>query len=657
MKMTAWAAAILLLAACVPALAETRTVWLDDLDLGVIHQGWGAPQARKSVKELDLLLGGKRYERGVGSHAPGSIHVELDGKTERFQAVVGLDDEVGDQGSVTLKIFGDGKPLFESAVLKGGDAPVTLDLDVAGLRLLTLIMGDAGDGISYDNVDWADAKFIVSGESPKIIAAPREEAVILTPPPSASPEINGPRIFGVTPGAPFIYRIPATGERPMRFNADGLPAGLALDPDTGIITGRVENLEKQSWPVTLRAENGHGAAAREFRIVVGDTLALTPPMGWNHWYAHYDRVTDAMMREAADIMVSSGMADAGYMYVNIDDCWMNAPKHRDPKRVGPLRDENGVLVPNQYFPDMAALADYIHGKGLRAGIYISPGKLTCAGFAGSYGHEALDAKTFSDWGYDFLKYDWCSYSEVAPNKRIDSLKKPYIEMSALLRAQDRDMVFNLCQYGWGSVWKWGEEVGGHCWRTAGDLGFELTGYHDVARRNAAHHPYARPGAWNDPDYLQIGYVGAANVMGDPVPCPLTPNEQYSYMSLWCLMAAPLVYSGDMTRLDPFTLNVLCNPEVIDIDQDPLGKQGFPVVQEDGFEVWTKPLEDGSLAVGLFNTEELPRELTLDFAAVGLKGKRQLRDLWRRQDLGEFENTFTATIPRHGVCLLRVCPAP
>ncbi len=657
MKMTTWAAAILLLAACVPALAETRTVWLDELDLGVIHQGWGTPQARKSVKELDLLLGGKRYERGVGSHAPGSIHVELDGKTERFQAVVGLDDEVGDQGSVTLKIFGDGKPLFESAVLKGGDAPVTLDLDVAGLRLLTLIMGDAGDGISYDNVDWADAKFIVSGESPKLVAAPREEAVILTPPPPASPEINGPRVFGVTPGAPFIYRIPATGERPMRFAADGLPAGLALDPDTGIITGHIENLEKQTWPVTLRAENGHGAAAREFRIVVGDTLALTPPMGWNHWYAHYDRVTDAMMREAADIMVSSGMADAGYMYVNIDDCWMNAPKHNDPKRVGPLRDENGVLVPNQYFPDMAALADHIHGKGLRAGIYISPGKLTCAGFAGSYGHEALDAKTFSDWGYDFLKYDWCSYSEVAPNKRIDSLKKPYIEMSALLRAQERDMVFNLCQYGWGSVWKWGEEVGGHCWRTAGDLGFELTGYHDVARRNAAHHPYARPGAWNDPDYLQIGYVGAANVMGDPVPCPLTPNEQYSYMSLWCLMAAPLVYSGDMTRLDPFTLNVLCNPEVIDIDQDPLGKQGFPVVQEDGFEVWTKPLEDGSLAVGLFNTQELPRELTLDFAAVGLKGKRQLRDLWRRQDLGEFENTFTATIPRHGVCLLRVCPAP
>lgn len=657
MKMTTWAAAILLLAACVPALAETRTVWLDELDLGVIHQGWGTPQARKSVKELDLLLGGKRYERGVGSHAPGSIHVELDGKTERFQAVVGLDDEVGDQGSVTLKIFGDGKPLFESAVLKGGDAPVTLDLDVAGLRLLTLIMGDAGDGISYDNVDWADAKFIVSGESPKLVAAPREEAVILTPPPPASPEINGPRVFGVTPGAPFIYRIPATGERPMRFAADGLPAGLALDPDTGIITGHIENLEKQTWPVTLRAENGHGAAAREFRIVVGDTLALTPPMGWNHWYAHYDRVTDAMMREAADIMVSSGMADAGYMYVNIDDCWMNAPKHNDPKRVGPLRDENGVLVPNQYFPDMAALADHIHGKGLRAGIYISPGKLTCAGFAGSYGHEALDAKTFSDWGYDFLKYDWCSYSEVAPNKRIDSLKKPYIEMSALLRAQDRDMVFNLCQYGWGSVWKWGEEVGGHCWRTAGDLGFELTGYHDVARRNAEHHPYARPGAWNDPDYLQIGYVGAANVMGEPVPCPLTPNEQYSYMSLWCLMAAPLVYSGDMTRLDPFTLNVLCNPEVIDIDQDPLGKQGFPVVQEEGFEVWTKPLEDGSLAVGLFNTQELPRELTLDFAAVGLKGKHRFRDLWRRQDLGEFENAFTATIPRHGVCLLRVCPAP
>ncbi|HOH30215.1 MAG TPA: glycoside hydrolase family 27 protein, partial [Candidatus Hydrogenedentes bacterium] len=204
---------------------------------------------------------------------------------------------------------------------------------------------------------------------------------------------------------------------------------------------------------------------------------------------------------------------------------------------------------------------------------ISPGPLTCGRFAGSYKHEALDARTFAEWGFDFLKYDWCSYTEVAPDKSIDSLKKPYQQMSALLLEQDRDIVFNLCQYGMGDVWTWGEEVGGHCWRTAGDLGLELTWYHEVARRNAAHHPYAHPGAWNDPDYLQIGYVGDARVGGEPAPCPLTPNEQYSYMSLWCLMAAPLVYSGDMTRLDAFTLNVLCNPEVIDIDQDPLGKQG------------------------------------------------------------------------------------
>jgi alpha-galactosidase len=321
-------------------------------------------------------------------------------------------------------------------------------------------------------------------------------------------------------------------------------------------------------------------------------------------------------------------------------------------RVGPLRDDNGVLIPNKYFPDMNAMTDYIHAKGLRAGTYISPGPLTCAGFAGSYEHEALDARTFADWGFDFLKYDWCSYSNVVKDKHVDTLKKPYIQMSALLREQSRDIVFNLCQYGMGRVWEWGEEVGGHCWRTSGDLGFELTRYHDVAKRNAEFHPHAHPGSWNDPDYLQIGYVGDARVIGEPKPCPLTPNEQYSYMSLWCLMAAPLFYSGDMTQLDAFTLNVLCNPEVIDINQDPLGKQGYPVFEKDEWEVWTKPLEDGSIAVGVFNRSEFAQEVTFNLKDASLVGRWKLRDLWRQQDIGEIEGEYKSMVPRHGVHLTR-----
>ena len=649
-----WAALLIMMLAEI-ATAEERIVWMDELDLSVIRQGWGKPQANLSVDKKPLSLDGKHYERGVGSHASGVIYIALDGKATRFQAVVGISDHVENRGTATIKIYGDGNAVLEECRIAGGGAPVQVDLDISGMTLLILKMGDAGDGSSFDHVSWADARFTVTGDAPRIVPRFEEEAYILTPPPGPAPRINGPRVCGVRPGSPFIFRVPTTGQRPIAFSAEGLPEGLHLDGATGIITGSILDETHRTYTVLLNAENSHGKARRELCIAVGETIALTPPMGWNHWYAHYDRITDAMMREAADIMVTSGMADVGYQYVNIDDCWMNAPKHKDPKRVGPLRDAGGVLIPNQYFPDMRALTNYIHARGLRAGTYISPGPLTCAGFAGSYGYEALDAKTFADWGFDFLKYDWCSYSKIAPDDSLDSLKKPYFQMSALLREQKRDLVFNLCQYGMGDVWTWGEEVGGHCWRTAGDLGFELTDYHAVARRNAAFHPHARPGAWNDPDYLQIGYIGDARVMGQLEPCPLTPSEQYAYMSLWCLMAAPLFYSGDMTRLDAFTLNVLCNPEVIDINQDPLGKQGYPVYASGEMEVWTKPLEDGSIAVGLFNLDESVQEVVMKWSDAGLQGAYRLRDLWRQQDLGIHEEAYRTTIPRHGVCLLRAFP--
>ena len=483
----------------------------------------------------------------------------------------------------------------------------------------------------------------------KVSAAPG----ILTPKPPREPRINGARIFGVRPGSPLLFRIPATGERPMQFRVKDLPEGLEVSSQSGIITGRIADTTHRTYRTTLVAENAAGLAEREFRIVVGDKLALTPPMGWNHWYAHYNRVTDAMMREAADVMVQTGMADVGYMYVNIDDCWMNAPDHADLGRVGPLRDENGNLIPNSYFPEMAALTDYIHYKGLKAGLYTSPGPLTCAGFAGSWEHEKQDARQFAVWGFDFLKYDWCSYSEIAKDRSLPELKKPYIKMGEILRRLDRDIVFNLCQYGMGQVWRWGKEVGGNCWRTAGDLGFELQRYHRVAIRNAKFREHARPGAWNDPDYLLLGYVGKASEMSEPVPCPLTPSEQYSYMSLWCLMAAPLFFSGDMSKLDEFTLNVLCNPEVIDINQDPLGRQGYPALQDKDREVWIKELEDGSVAVGLFNLAESEQVVTVRWRDLGLKTKQAVRDLWRQKELGVFRREFSASVGRHGVLLLRV----
>jgi len=492
--------------------------------------------------------------------------------------------------------------------------------------------------------------FVCSGADSNPVSGRREETVILTPKPGPAPRINGPRVLGCRPGHPFLFRIPTTGERPIRFVASGLPSGLHLDEATGIITGSVPACGQ--YKVNLKAKNSHGTCSRLLSIVAGDTLALTPPMGWNHWYAHYDRITDQLMREAADLLVSSGMADVGYAYVDIDDCWMNAPNNGDSRRVGPLRDSNGSLVPNQYFPDMKALTQYIHSKGLKAGIYTSPGPLTCGGFCGSYQHEAQDAKQFADWGFDFLKYDWCSYDEVVKRDHtLPVLKRPYQLMGDLLKQQSRDIVFNLCQYGMGNVWEWGAEVGGHCWRTAGDLGMELTNIFPVALKNAEHRAWSKPGCWNDPDYVQIGFIGDG--AGKMKPCPLTANQQYSFMSLWALMAAPLFYSGEMRTLDPFTLNVLCNPEVIDVDQDPLGICARTISVSGETFVMVKNLENGTKAVGLFNRGESAAIVTAKWSHLDIRGRRSVRDLWRQKELGKFSGEFSAEVGRHGCVLVVV----
>lgn len=497
----------------------------------------------------------------------------------------------------------------------------------------------------------ADAEQAVPAGSADGSAASME---ILTPRPGPEPRINGPRLFGVRPARPLIYRIPCTGQRPIAFAVDGLPQGLQVDPAAGIITGRVPD-ERGDYAVTLRATNAHGAAEKRFTIVVGDTLALTPPMGWNSWYIHLHDVTEQHMRNAADAMVRSGMADVGYTYVNIDDCWMK--KQGDE----PYRDAGGTILPNAKFPDIPGMVDHIHAHGLRAGLYTSPGPWTCARYAGAYGHEADDAKQFADWGFDFLKYDWCSYGRAVQGDRNDRdyASKPYRLMGDLLKQQNRDILLNLCQYGMCRVWEWGGEIGGHCWRTTGDLGLDrggrLPGFYNIAFKNMEHWQHAKPGCWNDPDYILIGWITLAGGKSQRRPTELTADEQYSYMSMWCLMAAPLIFSGDMEKLDPFTINVLCNPEVIAVDQDALGKQAKPLRHTDEQLVLAKPMEDGSSAVGLFNLGDQAQEISVGWSELGIEGTRQARDLWRQKDLGAFDGSFSATVPRHGVILVRLAP--
>ena len=485
-----------------------------------------------------------------------------------------------------------------------------------------------------------------------------ESKIILTPKPGPAPRINGAKIFGVRPGSPFLFTIPATGDRPMKYEVVNLPSGLICDEKTGQISGTVE--KPGEYLTTFRVSNNIGTAERSFKIVCGETLALTPHMGWNSWYVWENHVTDKIMRQAADAMVSSGMIDHGYMYVNIDDCWSVKPLSKDSTLSGEPRDKDGKINSNRRFPDMKALTGYIHSKGLKAGIYTSPGPFTCAGHVAAYKFEEKDIERYVQWGYDFLKYDWCSYGHFARKDTLPDLQKPYLLISAILKKQKRDIVLNLCQYGMGDVWKWGKEAGGNSWRTAGDLGgsFEKIGTalfrdgFDVYSRDSLQF-YGGPGGWNDPDYLLLGYL--SNWNNATVPTPLTPNEQYTQVSLWSIVAAPMIFSGDITRLDDFTLNLLTNDEIIEVDQDPLGKPGYRVEKQGDGEAWMRQLKDGSLAVGLFNRGETPSKVTILWNDLHISGKQKIRDLWRQKDIGIFNGKYSSKVERHGVVMIRVSP--
>ena len=356
-------------------------------------------------------------------------------------------------------------------------------------------------------------------------------------------------------------------------------------------------------------------------------LARTPPMGWNSWNRFRGNVDDATVRAIADAMVANGMRDAGYVYVNIDDTWEAG------------RDASGRILTNRKFPDMKALADYVHGKGLKLGIYSSPGPFTCAGYEGSYGHEADDARTYAAWGIDYLKYDWCGAARLYADTDMPAL---YQKMGDALRATGRPIVYSLCQYGRQDVWKWGADVGGNLWRTTGDIADNWESMSRIGFNQDEHGPFAKPGHWNDPDMLEIGNGG------------MTDTEYRTHMSLWALLAAPLLAGNDLRSVTPEILSILTNREVIAIDQDSLGRQGRRVKKDGDVEIWTKPLAGDALAVGLFN-----RGATTAQAAIRCEDLQvcngQTRDLWTHSDLGPFPSSYAVSIPSHGVTLLRVAP--
>jgi alpha-galactosidase len=422
-------------------------------------------------------------------------------------------------------------------------------------------------------------------------------------------------------GADLVFRIPWGWN--FRVTPQGADLRVVVTYDGG---GRDEAVAVPSSRSEMAAPKRIEPPA--LRDLPDNGLARTPPMGWNSWNHFAEKVDDRTVRETADAMVASGMAAAGYVYVNIDDTW----------ELG--RDASGAIVPNRKFPDMKALADYVHSRGLRLGIYSSPGPLTCGGYEGSYGHEAEDARTYAAWGIDYLKYDWCSAGRIYPDTELRAV---YQRMGDALAHCGRPVVFSLCEYGMVDVWVWGPRVTGNLWRTTGDISDNWKSMENIGFNQGRLAPYAGPGHWNDPDMLEVGNGG------------MTAEEYRTHFSLWCLLAAPLMAGNDLRTMTDETRDILTNREVIALDQDPLGREAARVAAAGGVEAWTRPLADGGEAVGFFNRNPGAAPCRFTWKDLGLAAApAAARDLWRHSDLKVAGTPgYDGTVPGHGCVVLRL----
>ena len=505
---------------------------------------------------------------------------------------------------------------------------------------------------------------LASAQEAKVTeSAPDLTAYIRTPVAKPEPRFNGAKVFGVRPGNPIQYTLAVAGQRPMAFAAEGLPEGATFDAEHGLLRGMVK--QPGTYLIKFLAKNAAGQAERELKLVVGDTFSLTPPMGCNTWGGLGPFVSEKGVRASAEAMVKKGLIHHGYGYVNIDDGWQGA-------RGGA---HNGIQ-PNEKFGDMKRFCDDLHAMGLKVGNYSTPWRTSYAGFIGGssdsadgtwaklppgakkgwthgvYRFELSDARQAAEWGIDYFKYDW----------GIDGVELAKA-MGDALRAQPRDIVLELSNT---APFKDAEAYTaiGTMTRTDGDLVDVWSktqldgdkqkwalGIRDLWIAHKKWEKFNRPGHWNMPCPLRVGLLGGWD--NKPLrPSRLTIDEQFSHISLWCLWGAPIIIGAPLNTLDAFTLSLLTNDEVLDIDQDSLGIQARNI-DVPGGEVLVKKMEDGSVAIGLFNPGETTSSVSASWSELGVSGKQRVRDLWRQKDLGVIEGKFSAEVPRHGVVLVRL----
>lgn len=642
--------------------AQENRVYADDLVIKAFSEGIPSIAGKTNAAGDSIRIQRKVYKRGIGVQSLSVLTFLVDQQATRFHSLIAPDDAANAENRYTFYVVADRKVLYESAEMAVGDIPKVVDVDVSSVKRVGLLVRVKSLSLQRSMADWADAYFVMNGNAqPKQIPNDGEK-YILTPKASDFPRINSPVLFGARPGNPFFYAIAASGAGKLQYACTNLPKGLTLDPVSGIITGNVST--PGTYVVGLEVKNAKGIVKKNLRIEIGDMISLTPPIGWNGWNSWARNIDQEKVIASTDAMIAKGLKSHGWSYINIDDAWE-----------GYRGGEFNAIQPNEKFPTWQKMIDYIHSKGLKLGVYSTPMVTTYAGYAGAsslfpkgdfpdsvrankrsyryigpYRFEVADAKQMAKWGVDYLKYDW----------RIE-VKSTEI-MSEALRNSGRDIHYSISNSApFANAKDWARLT--NSYRTGPDIRDSWTSLYISAFENERWNPFVGPGHWADPDMMIVGNVTTGS---DMHPTRLTPDEQYSHISLFSLLAAPLLIGCPIDQLDDFTLNLLSNDEVIEINQDPLGKPADKLKTVNGVQVWLKKLSNGDYGLGLFNVanwgnspetffrwgDEKPADFSINLADIGLKGDYIFHDVWSQKDVFRGQQ-WTGQIPHHGVKFFRI----
>lgn len=644
--------------------APAGAIWMENLEIENISQTYGTPHAGLSVSERPLSVQKVVYPHGIGTHARASAVIDLKGNVTRFATLFGVDDAVGTAGTIELRLTVDGVVKYESGVQRGGEAPKVVDIDLRGARRMMLeVLNVENEG--NDHADLLGAAFTLT---PKALKDPNQHPVILSPraaalplwyPAPDVPEINGPRVVGVSPGKPFLFRVPATGKAPLQFEATDLPTGLVLDAQTGIITGRVA--QSGTYKATIRVKNSAGNDSEPLSIEVGEgKMLLTPVLGWNASTIFGELVTAKLVAEQADYMISSGLAARGWNTIVVDDTWQSR------------REPDGTLGSNRRFGSIKSLAAYVHSKGLKFGLLSAATPLTPSGYAGSDGFEERDATLYASWGVDLVKYDWGAESGRKSGTSREQVVAAYKRMRDALDKTDRDIALHVVNYGFGGGGaEIGTQSGAQIWTTSDSLIDSWASLERATFQQPNNFGFAKQGQWNDFGQLKIGRFTPRN----PRFSFLTPNQQKLQVTAWVLGQSAMFLSADMSQLDPnsfyrLATPLLMNPEVLAIHQDAGGKQAQRVLEpqaeldadgkpkprpEPNVRVWKRELADGRIAVALLNRRQDAQRGELNWTNLGISGQKTVRDVWNRQNVGQISDKYAVELPGHSAALYVIGP--